>query len=90
MHDAVVVQVLERQHRLGEVQAGHVHGQRAHVLQERGAVAAWERGGCSHGARANASPPAPRPLPPDYAQWLRILTLLPAKRPQFVLSQQGG
>ena len=37
--DAVVVQVLQRQHRLGEVHARHVHGQRAHVLQERGTVA---------------------------------------------------
>jgi hypothetical protein len=39
VHDPVVVQVLQRQHRLREVHARHVHGQRAHVLEQRGTVA---------------------------------------------------
>lgn len=38
MHDAIVVQILQCQHRLREVHACHVHGQWAHVFQKRGAV----------------------------------------------------
>lgn len=51
VHDAVVVQVLERQHRLSKVHASHVHRQRAHVLQQGGTVSTC-RG--QHGAQTVA------------------------------------
>lgn len=38
VHDAIVVQVLKRQHRLSKVHASHVHWQRTHVLQQGGTV----------------------------------------------------
>lgn len=38
VHDAIVVQVLQCQHRLSEVHAGHLHGQGPDVLQQGGAV----------------------------------------------------
>ena len=41
VHDAVVVDVLQGQHRLSEVHTGHLHGQRPDVLQQGGAVAPW-------------------------------------------------
>ena len=40
MHDAVVVQVLQRQHGFGEVKPGQLQRQRPDVLQQRGAVPA--------------------------------------------------
>jgi hypothetical protein len=38
VHNAIVVQIFQCQHRLREVHACHVHGQWAHVFQERSAV----------------------------------------------------
>lgn len=38
MHDAVVVEVLQREDGLSKVHLRHVHGQRAHVLQQRGTI----------------------------------------------------
>ena len=38
VHDAVVVQVLQREHRLREVQPRQVHRQRTDVLQQRRTV----------------------------------------------------
>ena len=51
VHDAVVVDVLQGQHRLSEVHTGHLHGQRPNVLQQGGAVSSYQNTPCPSGGR---------------------------------------
>ena len=41
VHDAIVMQVLQRQHCLSKVHAGHLHRQCPNVLQQGGTVPPW-------------------------------------------------